>query len=100
MRRFLLLCFEFSNVFLVFTLLLPHAANENNDALCKLNALGKVEKQAKDATEALQRQQKEAGDHDQQLALVAATREKAIAEKLMAAGKAMSSRSHCNYFEC
>src|SRR4051812_38285637 len=69
-------------------------AYENNEALRKLYTLEKwhsqVETKAKDVVEALERCRQEAQEHEEKLAAAAASREKAMAEQLMAAAKALS----------
>src|SRR4051812_34717952 len=62
--------------------------------------LGQAEKKTKDAAESLQCQQKEAEDREQQLAAIVASRERAIAGKLMAAAKEISGKPPCSSFEC
>src|SRR3954469_10051276 len=88
-------------------------ADENNAALRQLDALkkslGRADKKAEDAMEAKERLQqeladaaaakerlqREASDREEQLATVAAAREKEVAEKLMAAAKAVSGECVC-----
>src|SRR4051812_32997185 len=88
-------------------------ADENNTAFPELDArkksLGRAEKKAEDAIGAKERLeqeladavaakellQREASDREEQLATVAVAREKEVAEKLMAAAKAVSGRCFC-----
>lgn len=83
-------------------------ADENNTALCEIDALkkslGRVEKKAEDAigakerleqeladaAAAMERLQQETTDREEQLATAAASCEKEVAGKLMAAAKAIS----------
>ena len=79
-----------------------YVVDENNVALLRLDALekslGRAEKKATDAVEAKERQQKEVEDREQQLTSVAAAREKAMADKLMAVAKAISGKLPLSLF--
>ena len=84
-------------------------AEEHNDSLREVDALKKkaeaavgakerLELELTKAAEAKERLQQEAGDHEEQLATVAAAREREVATKLMAAAKAISGKYYISAY--